>query len=122
MLGPVWLSPLTLIAFVWIHLPPLLWEKLDAELNGWGFKRLHQSGNDYNAIYHECFLRGMPHLTNLMKRVEGNLGKMVPYIEGESVQVEVIEAEGGVEVEHISSRHEDTTHRESSDELRIQPL
>ena len=58
-----------------------------AELNGWGFKRLHQSGNDYNAIYHECFLRGLPHLTNLMKRVEGNLGKLVPYIEGESVQV-----------------------------------
>ena len=44
----------------------------------------------------------MPHLTNLMKRVDGNLGKLVPYIEGESVQVEVIEAEGGVEVEHIS--------------------
>mmetsp|Transcript_31591 Transcript_31591/g.75437 ORF Transcript_31591/g.75437 Transcript_31591/m.75437 type:complete len:406 (+) Transcript_31591:179-1396(+) len=53
------------------------------QLNGWGFKRLHQSGNDYNAIYHECFLRGLPHLTNLMKRVEGNLGKLVPYIEGE---------------------------------------
>ena len=96
MLGPVWLSPLTLIAFVWIHLPPLLWEKLDAELNGWGFKRLHQSGNDYNAVYHECFLRGLPHLTNLMKRVEGNLGKLVPNIDGELVQVNFIEVEGWV--------------------------
>ena len=50
---------------------------------GWGFKRLYQSGNDCNAYYHECFLRGLPHLTSLMKRVQPNQGKLLPHVEGE---------------------------------------
>ena len=33
------------------------YESFTRQLNGWGFKRLHQSGNDFNAYYHECFLR-----------------------------------------------------------------
>lgn len=48
-----------------------------------GFKRLHQPGNDYNAYYHECFLRGLPHLTILLKRVTPNMGKLLPHVEGE---------------------------------------
>lgn len=59
------------------------YESFTRQLNGWGFKRLHQSGNDFDAYYHECFLRGLPHLTVLMKRVPRNQGKMIPYVEGE---------------------------------------
>lgn len=59
------------------------YESFTRQLNGWGFKRLHQSGNDFNAFYHECFLRGMPHLTVLMKRVPPNQGKLLPHVEGE---------------------------------------
>lgn len=58
-------------------------ESFTRQLNGWGFKRLHQSGNDFNAYYHECFLRGIPHLTALMKRVQPNQGKLLPHVEGE---------------------------------------
>jgi len=53
------------------------------QLNGWGFKRLQQAGNDFNAYYHECFLRGMPQLAVLMKRVKPNQGRLLPYVEGE---------------------------------------
>jgi hypothetical protein len=53
------------------------------QLNGWGFKRLQQAGNDFNAYYHECFLRGMPQLAVLMKRVKPNQGRLVPHVEGE---------------------------------------
>lgn len=59
------------------------YESFTRQLNGWGFKRLHQSGNDFNAYYHECFLRELPHLTVLMKRVPQNQGKLLPYVEGE---------------------------------------
>jgi hypothetical protein len=59
------------------------YESFTRQLNGWGFKRLHQSGNDFNAYYHECFLRGMPHLTVLLKRVAPNQGKLLPHVEGE---------------------------------------
>ena len=59
------------------------YESFTRQLNGWGFKRLHQSGNDFNAYYHECFLRGMPHLTVLLKRVAPNQGKLLPHAEGE---------------------------------------
>lgn len=59
------------------------YESFTRQLNGWGFKRLHQSGNDYTAYYHECFLRGLPHLTVLMTRVTSNLGKQIPHVEGE---------------------------------------
>ena len=53
------------------------------QLNGWGFKRLHQSGNDSNAYYHDCFLRGLPHLTALIRRTPRNQGKLIPHAEGE---------------------------------------
>lgn len=59
------------------------YESFTRQLNGWGFKWLHQSGNDFNAYYHECFLRGMPHLTVLLKRVAPNQGKLLPHVEGE---------------------------------------
>ena len=53
------------------------------QLNGCGFKRLQQAGNDFNAYYHECFLRGMPQLAVLMKRVTPNQGRLLPHVEGE---------------------------------------
>ena len=53
------------------------------QISGWGFKRLHQPGNDFNAVYHECFLRGLPHLTGMMKRVSPNQGRLTPNMEGE---------------------------------------
>jgi hypothetical protein len=53
------------------------------QLNGWGFKRLQQAGNDFNAYYHKCFLRGMPQLAVLMKRVTPNQGRLLPHVEGE---------------------------------------
>ena len=59
------------------------YESFTRQLNGWGFKRLHQSGNDFNAYYHETFLRGLVHLTALMKRVVPNKGKLLPHVEGE---------------------------------------
>jgi len=59
------------------------YESFTRQLNGWGFKRLHQSGNDFNAHYHDCFLRGLLHLTVLMKRVPPNQGKLLPHVEGE---------------------------------------
>ena len=59
------------------------YESFTRQIVGWGFKRLHQSGNDFNAFYHECFLRGLPHLTVLMKRVAPNQGKLLPHVEGE---------------------------------------
>lgn len=37
------------------------------QANGWGFRRITQ-GQDRNSYYHELFLRGMPHLINLMRR------------------------------------------------------
>ncbi|KAL3784011.1 hypothetical protein ACHAW5_009116 [Stephanodiscus triporus] len=59
------------------------YESFTRQLNGWGFKRLQQPGNDFNAYYHECFLRGLPHLTAMMKRVSPNQGKLLPHVEGE---------------------------------------
>ena len=59
------------------------YESFSRQLNGWGFKRLHQSGNDNSAYYHEVFLRGLPQLTALMRRATPNQGKLVPNIEGE---------------------------------------
>jgi len=49
------------------------------QLNGWGFKRLRQAGNDHNAYYHERFVHGLPSLVALMTRVPSNQGKKVPY-------------------------------------------
>jgi len=48
------------------------------QLSGWGFKRLHRPGADFGCYYHECFLRGLPLLTWLMKRVPSNKGKLSP--------------------------------------------
>lgn len=53
------------------------------QLNGWGFKRLRQAGNDFDAYYHERFLRGLPQLVALMTREPSNQGKKVPYTGGE---------------------------------------
>mmetsp|Transcript_32070 Transcript_32070/g.59228 ORF Transcript_32070/g.59228 Transcript_32070/m.59228 type:complete len:414 (+) Transcript_32070:597-1838(+) len=53
------------------------------QLNGWGFKRLHQTGADFSCYYHECFLRGIPQLTRLMSRVSSKRGKLKPDAEGE---------------------------------------
>ena len=51
------------------------YESFTRQLSGWGFKRLHQAGNDHNSYYHECFLRDMPELTCLIRRLPPNLGK-----------------------------------------------
>lgn len=53
------------------------------QVNGWGFKQLHKSGLDYKTYYHECLLRGLPHLTRLMKRMGANKGKLIRHKEGE---------------------------------------
>jgi len=53
------------------------------QLKGWGFKRHHKPGADFACYYHECFLRGLPRLTWLMKRVPPNQGKTTPFAEGE---------------------------------------
>ena len=58
-------------------------ESFARQRSGWGFKRLHRSGNDFSAFYHECFLRGLPHLIGMMKRVKPNQGKLLPHAEGE---------------------------------------
>ena len=59
------------------------YESFTRQINGWGFKKLHQSGNDFNAYYHEQFLLGLPHLTRLMRRVPQNQGKLLPFVEAE---------------------------------------
>lgn len=59
------------------------YESFARQLNGWGFKRLTQAGNDNNAYYHECFLRGLPRLAVLMTRAKPNEGRQVPCVEGE---------------------------------------
>mmetsp|Transcript_17256 Transcript_17256/g.35963 ORF Transcript_17256/g.35963 Transcript_17256/m.35963 type:complete len:333 (-) Transcript_17256:392-1390(-) len=60
------------------------YESFSRQLSGWGFKRLHQTGPDFRAYYHECFLRGLPDLTKLMNRVEStHKGKLLPHPNGE---------------------------------------
>jgi hypothetical protein len=44
------------------------------QLSGWGFRRLNQTGRDFGCYYHECFLRGQPRLTILMRRVPSGQG------------------------------------------------
>jgi len=53
------------------------------QLSGWGFKRLHQTGPDFGCYYHECFIRGHPRLTGLMRRVAPGQGKATPNIHEE---------------------------------------
>lgn len=38
------------------------------QVNGWGFKRIITPGPDFNAYWHELFLRGLPDLCDRMKR------------------------------------------------------
>jgi len=100
------------------------YESFTRQLNGWGFKRLHQKGpgklvivyvhvevdtkrnvilslltchlylkqyhiilyyiiSDHGCYYHECFLRTLPQLTCLIRRLPSNLGKSSPFPEGE---------------------------------------
>jgi hypothetical protein len=58
-------------------------ESFTCQLNGWGFKCLHQAGNDFSAYYHIYFLRGLPHLIGMMKWVRPYQGKLLPHAEGE---------------------------------------
>lgn len=53
------------------------------QLNGWGFKRLHQLGPDLGCYYHQSFLRCLPKLTCLIRRLPPNLGKATPFPAGE---------------------------------------
>lgn len=53
------------------------------QLSGWGFKRLHQTGPDFGCYYNECFLRGHPQLTVLMRRVSPGQGKATPHANSE---------------------------------------
>ncbi len=50
------------------------------QLSGWGFKRLHKAGPDFGCYYHECFLRGHPRLTVLMRRLNPGEGRGTPNI------------------------------------------
>ncbi|KAL9189727.1 hypothetical protein ACHAXT_009402 [Thalassiosira profunda] len=59
------------------------YESFTRQLNGWGFKRLYQSGPDLGSYYHECFLRGIPRLTTLVRRLPPLQGKATPYPAGE---------------------------------------
>jgi len=54
-----------------------IYRSFTRQLSGYGLKRLQQPGKDHNAFYHECFLRGLPHLVGFIKRVQGNLGKQI---------------------------------------------
>ena len=60
-----------------------IFESFMRQCTGWGYKRLHQTGNDHNAYYNECFLRGLPHLTGMMSRASPNRGRLIPNMEGE---------------------------------------
>ena len=53
------------------------------QLSGWGFKRLQRVGPDFGCYYHECFLRGKPELTRLMRRVPRGQGKATPNMHAE---------------------------------------
>jgi len=59
------------------------YESFTRQLNGWGFKRLHQSGPDFGCFYQESFLRDLPELTCLIRRLAANLGKSTPFAKGE---------------------------------------
>lgn len=59
------------------------YESFTRQLNGWGFKRLHQHGPDFGCYYHECFLRDIPAITCLIRRLAPNRGKATPFAEGE---------------------------------------
>ena len=48
------------------------------QLSGWGFRRIHRTGADYGCYYHECFLRGIPKLTWLMRRTRRSNNQGTP--------------------------------------------
>lgn len=52
------------------------------QLSGWGFKRLHQK-KDFGCYYHECFLRGVPEITCLIRRLPPGKGRTIPSIDCE---------------------------------------
>ncbi len=56
------------------------------QLSGWGFRRIRRQGADYGCYYHECFLRGIPLLTWLMRRTRPNEGN--PTIVVQSIEEE----------------------------------
>ena len=58
-------------------------ESFTRQLNGWGFKRLHRPGADFGCYYQQCFLRGLPTLTTLMRRAPLKQGKLIPHADGE---------------------------------------
>lgn len=74
-------------ALVKVLLPHYLickqYQSFTRQLTGWGFKRLHQSGPDSGGYYHECFLRGRPKLTCLIRRLPPNQGRSTPFPAGE---------------------------------------
>lgn len=43
-----------------------------SQVNGWGFRRITTPGPDFNAYWHELFLRGLPDLAQKMKRPQKN--------------------------------------------------
>lgn len=53
-------------------------ESFTRQLSGWGFKRLHSNGPDFGCYYHECFLRGIPQITSLIRRLPPGGGKKIP--------------------------------------------
>lgn len=61
------------------------------QLSGWGFKRLHQKGPDSGCYYHECFLRGHPRLTALMRRAPAGKGRATPNTDEEPDFYEIAE-------------------------------
>lgn len=42
------------------------------QVNGWGYRRITTPGPDFNAYWHELFLRGLPDLCDRMKRPQKN--------------------------------------------------
>lgn len=86
-------------------------ESFTRQLNGWGFKRLHQSGPDFGCYYHECFLRGIPEITCLIRRLPPNLGKAIPCKEAEpnfyaiSKQYPLKSRLGGSSIAQVSVEH-----------------
>ena len=65
------------------------YDSFTRQLNGWGFRRLYQCGPDAGCFYHECFLRDLPELTCMIRRVPPNQGKSIPYAAGEPSEFEL---------------------------------
>mmetsp|Transcript_19886 Transcript_19886/g.44903 ORF Transcript_19886/g.44903 Transcript_19886/m.44903 type:complete len:510 (+) Transcript_19886:45-1574(+) len=63
------------------------YDSFTRQLNGWGFRRLYQCGPDAGCFYHECFLRDLPELTCMIRRVPPNQGKSIPHAAGEPSEI-----------------------------------